>query len=350
MSKDALITIDGSQGEGGGQIVRSSLALSLLTGKPFTIENVRAGRKQPGLKTQHMTAVKAAARVGCAAVSGADVGSKQLTFEPSCVAAGHYEFQIRTAGSMTLVFQTIFPALMLAETPSTLKLSGGTHNMMAPPYDFLTLAYLPLVSRLGPSIKSKLTRYGFYPRGGGEFSVDIQPTASLRRMELLERGKLKHRRVRAIVSDLPRSIAERELRKIQSKSGWQNKCFESVEVEHPTGPGNVVMIELAYENVTEVFTGFGQRGVRAEQVADRAWREAKQYLKSEAPVGEHLADQLILPLGIGAHFGTGGGSFRTATLTQHSITHLEVLARFLDIDVEIKQNGEEVVVSIEPQT
>ena len=249
---------------------------------------------------------------------------------------------------MTLVFQSLLPPLMLGSQSSRLRFRGGTHNLMAPPFDFLSSAYLPQVGQLGPVVSCELLRYGFYPRGGGEFSATIRPAARLAALELLERGKLIRRQVTAIVSQLPVSIAQREVNRIQAKSGWPKKCFRIIEVSEPAGPGNVVLIEVVYQNVTEVFTGFGQRGVPAEKVADSAWRELQRYLKSDAPVGEHLADQLLLPLAIGAYFGSGGGQFRTTPLSRHSTTQLELLPMFLNVDIDLLDAGGDVVLSIQP--
>ncbi len=339
------ILIDGSFGEGGGQIVRSSLALALVTGRPFTIENLRARRSRPGLMRQHLTAVKAAAEVGQARVEGAEIGSSRLVFEPGDVRPGEYDFRIGSAGSTTLVTQTVLPALLHLHGPSVLHLEGGTHNPFAPPYDFLEKTYLPLVARMGPKIKSKLRRYGFYPAGGGEFSVSLQPTATLDRLELMERGELQQRRVRALVANLPRHIAERECATIAQESGWDAECF-AVEEVPAAGPGNVVLIELEFSNVTEVFAGIGEKGVKAEAVAARVWGEARAYLDSGVPVGEHLADQLLLPLGLSAWQNQGGGRYRTGPLTQHAHTHIEVLQMFLGVRISIEQEGETCVVSV----
>ena len=162
-----MLTIDGSFGEGGGQIIRSSLALSLVTGKPITIHNIRAGRKKPGLMQQHLTAVKAATRISAAETKGVAIGSSCLSFVPGPIASGEYSFRVGTAGSTTLVLQTVLPALLLACGDSTLRLEGGTHNPLALPYDLAT-AYVPCSNRMGPQIGVKLERHGFYPAGGIE--------------------------------------------------------------------------------------------------------------------------------------------------------------------------------------
>ena len=319
-----MITIDGSQGEGGGQIVRSSLVLALVTGQSVTIQRVRARRQKPGLMRQHLTAVQAAVQVSSAHVQGAELGSKQLVFRPGPVQPGQYTFRIGTAGSTTLVLQTILPALIVAKAASTIQLEGGTHNPLAPPYEFLARAYLPLVTRLGPRVEAVLHRPGFFPAGQGEITATVHPAPQLGRIELLQRGAVIGRKVRALVARLPRHIAERECRTIALATGWDEACFEVEEIADAPGPGNAVTIELQFENVTEVFTGFGARGVPAEVVAERTLERAQHYLDAGVPVGEQLADQLLLPLGIGAHQGTGGGAFRTMPLSPHALTHIHV--------------------------
>jgi RNA 3'-terminal phosphate cyclase (ATP) len=336
-----MLTIDGSFGEGGGQIVRSALALAMVTGRPFAIENIRAGRKKPGLKQQHLTAVRAAAEVSRAEVEGDSVGSRRLVFRPGEVTPGRYHFRIGTAGSTTLVLQTVLPALLTAKGPSHLTLEGGTHNPFAPPFDFLAQCYLPLVERLGPTVAATLERPGFYPAGGGRMTVEVEPVETLGRLELTDRGEIAGRRVRAIVSTPPRHIAERECRTIAEKSGWEASCFAVEEAAASPGPGNVVMIELQARHVTELLTAFGEKGVKAEQVAARVWQHARRYLDAGVPVGEYLADQLLLPLGIGAWQGTGGGVFRTLAPSQHCRTHIEVLRMFLSVAIRAEERGPE---------
>ena len=281
----------------------------------------------------------AAAKVGGADVEGAALGSRALVFRPGPVQSGDYAFRVGTAGSATLVLQTVLPALLLAEGKSNLVLEGGTHNPMAPPVDFLEKAYLPLVHRLGPRVEVQIVRPGFYPAGGGKFTVHVQPAKQLGRLELLDRGEIVARRVRAIVARLPRHIAERECRTIAQEPGWDEALFTIDEVKDSRGPGNAVMIELEAEHLTEVFTAFGQLGVRAEDVAQEALRQAEEYLAAGVPVGKYLADQLMLPLGVGAYRGPGGGVFRTMGLSLHSTTHLEILRRFLDLDIHARQDG-----------
>lgn len=332
-----MITIDGSSGEGGGQILRTSLALSLVTGKPFRIDHIRAGRKNPGLLRQHLTAVNAATGISRAEVTGASIGSKELTFAPGSVEPGEYAFAVGTAGSTTLVLQTVLPALLTANGASRVTLEGGTHNPFAPPFDFLARSFLPLVNRMGPTVSAKLEQPGFYPAGGGKFSVSIEPASRLKRLDLSERGEIIGRRAVAIVANLPRSVAERELEVIARKMSWPKEGLRAESVANSRGPGNVVMIEIESRNVTEVFTGFGERGVRAEAVADRAVKEARRYLAADVAAGEYLADQLLIPMGM-----AGGGSFTTLPLSRHSTTNIAVIGKFLDAGISIEQTGERI--------
>ena len=325
-----MITIDGSFGEGGGQILRTSLALSLVTGKPFVIDRIRAGRKNPGLLRQHLTAVNAAVEISSAEASGAVMGSKELTFAPRAVAHGNYTFAVGTAGSATLVLQTVLPALLIAGGSSNLVLEGGTHNPFAPPFDFLARAFLPLVKRMGPDVEATLERPGFYPAGGGKFSVKIVPALDLKRLDLTARGELRARRGKAVVANLPRAVAQRELSVIGTKMSWPGEWLTAEVVDNSRGPGNVVMLEIECENVTEVFTGFGERGVRAEAVAEQPVQQARRYLASEAAVGEYLADQLIVPMAIAL-----GGSFTSGPLSRHATTNIEVVKKFLDVEINV---------------
>lgn len=323
-----MILIDGSYGEGGGQILRTALGLSLVTGKPFRIERIRAGRKSPGLLRQHLTAVKAATEIGRAEAVGAHLGSSELTFTPGEVVPGEYSFAIGTAGSTSLVLQAVLPALLSAAGPSVISLEGGTHNPFAPPFDFLDKAFLPLLNRMGVQIKAELECPGFYPAGGGRVRFTIHPAERLAPLELRERGEIRARRAKALIANLPYSIAERELAVIGKKLSWPPECLQPEGLRNSRSPGNAVSIEIESEHVTEVFTGFGERGVLAETVAERAAKEARRYLASEAAVDEYLADQLLIPLAL-----AGGGAFTTGPLSKHASTNIEVIHKFLDIRI-----------------
>jgi RNA 3'-terminal phosphate cyclase (ATP) len=332
-----MITIDGSFGEGGGQIIRSASALALITGKPFRVYNVRAKRDKPGLQRQHLTAVMAAAEVGRAKVDGAAVGSKEFTFVPGEVLSGDYVFNIGTAGSTTLVLQTVLPPLMVANSPSMVTLEGGTHNVHAPPFEFLEKTFLPLVSRMGTRVMIELERYGFYPPGGGKFHVIIEPSSERHRLDIMKRGEIRRVHARALVVKLHPGIAERELAVIKERMGWEDARLQIVTSNNAFSPGNVLTIEIESEHVLEIFTGIGERGVRAETIAERVAEEARKYLMIDAPVGEHLADQLLIPLAL-----SKGGSFLTCEPTLHTTTNIEIIKKFLDVDMNVTPVGERV--------
>jgi RNA 3'-terminal phosphate cyclase (ATP) len=340
MKKPEMITIDGSVGEGGGQILRTALALSLVTGEPFRIVNIRAGRKKPGLLRQHLTAVQAATQVGDAVTDGAEIGSTELVFRPERIRAGEYRFAVGTAGSTTLVLQTVLPALMLADEPSTMKLQGGTHNPFAPPFDFLARTFLPQLARFGPAVEAKLLRPGFYPAGGGQLEITMQPTRKLQPIALLERGADAGRRIVAHLAALPTDIAERAFAQFTKRLGWPREHGEIIDHPAQCGPGFVLTAEIASEHVVETFTAFGERGVRVEQVADAVIDQVRHYLAARAPVGEYLTDQLLLPLAL-----AGGGSFRSTGLSRHAQTNIGVIEQFLPIrfvTTPTDENGVEV--------
>lgn len=330
-----MITIDGSQGEGGGQILRTSLALSLVTGQPFRLENIRAGRQKPGLLRQHLTAVEAATTVGAAEIVGAAPGSKTLEFRPRAVTPGNYRFAVGTAGSAMLVLQTVLPPLLTGNGISTLTLEGGTHNPFAPPFDFLARCFVPLIQRMGPKIELELRRPGFFPAGGGKFHARIEPVNRLTRFDLLERGPIRQQRARAIVSKIPAQVAERELTVVREQLGWQEHECLVESVANPVGPGNTLLLEIEADHVTEIFTSFGERGRSAEEVAGEACDLAKAWLDANVPVDEHLADQLLIPMAL-----AGGGSFRTVKPSLHSTTNAQIIERFLSVRIQSEPDGD----------
>ncbi|HEX7176295.1 MAG TPA: RNA 3'-terminal phosphate cyclase [Pyrinomonadaceae bacterium] len=323
-----MIIIDGSFGEGGGQIIRTSLALSLITGKPFRVMNVRARRDRPGLQRQHLTAVNAAATVGAARVEGAAIGAREFTFVPGEVTAGEYSFPTGTAGSTTLVAQAILPPLMLAAAPSVVTLEGGTHNVHAPPFEFLEKTFVPLVNRTGAGVSVELVRYGFYPPGGGRLDVLIEPRAVARRLDITELGGVRRAGARALVVKLAPSVGERALEVVRRKLGWEGDALRLELSQDALSPNVVLTLEVESEHLTEVFTGVGERGVRVETIAERVCDEAARYLEIGAPVGAHLADQLLIPLAL-----SGGGSYITGPLSLHTTTNIEIVKKFLPVEI-----------------
>lgn len=327
-------TVDGSAGEGGGQILRTALSLSAVTGEAIRVESVRARRDRPGLRRQHLAALRAAAEVTGAEVEGDAPGSTTVVFRPGAVRPGRYAFSTGGAGSAPLVLQTVVPPLLGAGEPSVVAVEGGTHNPWAPPFPFLDRAFGPLLRRMGARIEMELERPGFYPAGGGRIRARIGATDGLRPLELRERGPVRELRATALVSALPRHIAEREIRTVQGILGIDERSARIVEVDEPEGPGNAVWIEVESAEVTEVFTGFGRKGVPAEEVAEGAARDAAAYLDADVPVGPRLADQLLVPLAV-----AGGGVFRTVELTPHARTNAGVVDALAGVEVRMDEEA-----------
>ena len=333
-----MLRIDGTRGEGGGQVLRSALTLSLVTGTPFRIDGIRAGRRKPGLKRQHLTAVRAAATVGGATLEGAEIGSLRLTFSPTAgPQAGEYHFAVGTAGSALLVAQTVLPALALAGAPSRLVVEGGTHEQAAPPYDFVARTYLPLLERMGAPSEARLVRHGFYPAGGGRVEISIRPEGALRPLELLERGPVRRWDVRAIVSRLPERIATQQIRLLRERLVFPDDAGTAEVVDSP-GPGNVILVALESAPLTEVFCAFGRRDIRSPALVRELAQQVLRYLGIDVPVGRHLADQLVLLLAL-----AGGGRFRTLPLTRHTETNITVIRDFLDVAIETEAVARGVV-------
>ncbi|MBK8408283.1 MAG: RNA 3'-terminal phosphate cyclase [Sandaracinaceae bacterium] len=319
--------IDGSEGEGGGQILRTSLALAAITGQSVRFSNVRAGRSKPGLLRQHLTALRAAAEVCGARVDGDQLGSQTLRFTPGTIRGGTYHFAVGTAGSACLVCQTVLPMLLLADAPSEVVFEGGTHAMSAPSYDFFARVFVPLLQRMGAQVEVRLDRHGFYPAGGGRFVLRVSPVEAWTPISLVDDGPLRVTEVRALVANLPFSIAERELATVGDALEVPVEQRRGMGVKSP-GPGNVVMIELTSDTARELVTAFGRRELSSEAVASQAVAEARALLGAGVPVGPHLADQLLLPMAL-----AGGGALRTVPLTLHSRTNLDVIQRFLPLRV-----------------
>ena len=328
-----MITIDGAAGEGGGQVLRYAAALSLLTGEPFAIHNIRGGRARPGLMRQHVTALEAACTVGGAACDGLAVGSQALTFRPGRVSPGEYHFAVGTAGSTSLVLQTLLMPLALAEAPSRLILEGGTHAMAAPPFEFTARTLLPLINRMGPRVTATLERHGFYPRGGGRIRVDIEP-APLRAVEFMARGAFRAGRAECLIAGLPFDIAERELRAARKVlADWPGDAFAPRQLSAGDGPGNALLIEVEFEHVTEVMAGFGKLGLTAERLGKAVAKRMAGYLAGEAFAGPFLQDQLLLPMAL-----AGGGAFTTVKLSGHTRTAMELIERFTGRQITAREN------------
>jgi RNA 3'-terminal phosphate cyclase (ATP) len=330
------IELDGSFGEGGGQILRTSLALSLLTGKAFHLRNVRAGRARPGLQPQHLMSVRSAAEVGQAQTRGASRGSSDLVFEPGPVRPGRYRFDIGTAGATGLVLHTLYlPLALRGDVPSELTLVGGTHVRTSPCYHFLDTTWRRYLELCGLRVRLRLERPGFYPRGGGEVGAVVQPCPGLRGVRLGERGPVTATGFSA-VAGLPEAIARRQVRRAVYRLRQHGLEVSLREEEWEGGPGTVVAIELSTDPVPTLFFALGERGKPAERVADEAVDQVIAYLEAgPAVVDAHSADQLVLPLAL----AEGPSEYGVGEVTRHLTTNVAVIRQFLDR--EIVCDGEE---------
>jgi len=333
MNDIETIFIDGSMGEGGGQILRTSLALSCITGKRLHIENIRSARRNPGLAKQHLSCVRAACQICNGKSHGAAKGSKVLDFQASPVHSGDFRFDIGSAGSTSLVTQTLLPALFLADKPSTITVTGGTHNPLAPPFDFLSETFLPAIKTAGFQGDCKLLRHGFFPAGGGKITLRLQPwqKQSNQTINLCDSGQEFRINARIYSAKLPTHIAHRQ-QKLLLQSGLNIQNIEYAEVRDSQGPGNAVCILLCCNKRTTVFTAFGMRGKPSEQVISEVVNLARHFIDSGAAVDHFLADQLLLYMAI-----ANGGCFTIDRISAHTKTNMEVIKKFLPIDFIIEQ-------------
>lgn len=344
-----VLDIDGSRGEGGGQILRTSLALSMITGRPIVMRNIRAGRAKPGLRRQHLACVEAAAQLCNATVHGATVGSKYLEFTPGPITGRDFTIDIGTAGSTTLVVQTVLLPAIMSGHAVKLTVHGGTHNPMAPPFEFLERVFLPHLHAMGADVTLTLDRHGFASGGAGNQERDERHrgqltvtvgTSTLRPIEILEAGPVRSRHATVILSRLPTHVGDRELGIVQERLGFTPAECEIREVQD-SSPGNALLLEIDRASSRELVTGFGEKGTRAELVAIRACEELEAFLAADVPVGEHLADQLLLPLALAR-----GGRFRCAPLSRHATTNIETIQMFLDVPIRVEDDGVSQLVSI----
>jgi RNA 3'-terminal phosphate cyclase (ATP) len=325
--------IDGSMGEGGGQLLRTALTLAMCTGAPIRLRHLRARRARPGLRAQHLAAVHAAAAICGARVSGATLASGDLEFIPGAVRPGHYDIDVGTAGSTLLVLQTILLPLSFCGAPSSVVLRGGTHNPLAPTFEFVRDAWLPLIERLGFRAQLTLERHGFIPHGGGVIRALIEPRRPGRVLDLMERGPVRRCGVEVLLSRLPEDIGRREIATLRERLGVPEEACR-IDSVTASGPGNALHVRLDCAHVTTLFVGFGRRGVPAETVAGRIAEEVRCYLDADVALDRHLADQLLLPLALAA-----GGRFSTLSPSGHTTTNAAVIGLFLPATYEAREIG-----------
>ena len=332
-----MIQINGSYGEGGGQILRTALALSCITGKGFEIYDIRKGRKKPGLQPQHLTGVRAAQAISRADAEGAELGSQKLIFSPREVTGGEYLFDVSeikgSAGSITLVLQALLPPLAMAKKGSRVAVKGGTHVAWSPPFHHMRNVLLPLLARIGVRAGLEIERWGWYPIGGGSASLFVEPLKILSPISIKERGRLKNLSGISAASNLPISIAERQ----RDHGNWLLKgvgLSANIEViDAPsTGKGTFFFILAEFENIRVGFSALGERGKRAETVTEEAIRQFMEFLNSEGALDPHLADQVIPYLAL----CKAPSTFTTSRVTRHLLTNAWVTEKFLPVRIEVE--------------
>jgi len=321
------IALDGAQGEGGGQVLRTALALSAVTGQAFRIDRIRANRLRPGLRPQHLAAVRAVAMSCSAEVHGAFEGSPDLRFLPGAVSAADYAFDIGTAGAATLVLQAVLPVLATAAGTSRVEVAGGTHVPRSPCHHFLSRHWCEVVGRLGLLPRLQLERAGFFPRGEGRVAAEVGPWARPAALDLVRRGALVAVRGIAGEARLRGEVARRAADAARALL-WEQRRMETewdVVALNAASPGAFLQVEVVFETGRAAFSLLGERGLRAEVMGERAARWALKFLEDEeAAVDPWLADQLALPLAIAG----GGGRLQTSEVTAHLETAAAVLRRF----------------------
>ena len=326
------LEVDGSYGEGGGQIIRSSVSLSAITGKRVHIQNIRAKRAKPGLQNQHLMAVTAAAEICRAELRGASVGSTELFFEPTAKpAAGKYRFDIKTAGAANLVIQTVLTPLALAGGESTVTVCGGTHNPMAPPAEYLEFVYLPALAPAGLDWSIEIPRHGFYPKGGGEVTVRFGLAHSFSPVDFTFRGALSRGGGVVLASNLPDTVLERG-EDVLREFVPQDMPIER-RLKPSLGPGAAAFAYTQFEGGFGGFTSLGERGKPMEKVAEECGSQFEKWLASDAPVDEHLADQLVLPMAL----AKGTSRYRTIEVTEHLRTVLWLVGLFVPAAMELEE-------------
>ncbi len=341
-----MLEIDGSFGEGGGQVLRTSLSLSCLLNKPFRIFNIRIKRKKPGLMPQHLMGIRALKLISNAKVEGDSVGSTELIFEPKDVKAGDYVFDIGTAGSISLLLQALLPPLIFAKDRSSLSLRGGTHVPFSPTFHYINEVFIPVLHKLGIEIKADIESYGFYPKGGGKVKVEITPADRIIGTNLLDRGEIKSIKGISGVGNLPLSIAERQKDSAVKVLASQGLKAEIESIAVPAfGNGTFIFLKAETENCIAGFSSLGERGKRAELVGEEVAKSFLDYYLTNMCLDPHLADQIVLYLSI-AH---GESSFTTSEITNHLFTNLWVMERFLGTFYKIEgEIGNPGKVTISP--
>ena len=340
-----MLEIDGAHGEGGGQLVRAAVALAAVTGRPVRVSNIRAGRSKPGLAAQHVAAVRAVAGLCGGSVENLALKSSQIEFRPGRRTGGVFKFEIGTAGSICLVLQALIPVVVSGAAPCHVTIGGGTDVRGAPSIDYLQHVLLPLIGRMGARVAFNVRRRGYYPRGGGEVELSVQP-GKLHPMRLESPGRLLRIGGLAHVAGLPLSVAERmrDAAARQLATGTAEPRIETTLLEggQAAGQGGAVVLWAELENSTLGASRVAERGVRAETLGEAAGRELGEDLAAGAALDVHAADQMLVYLALAG----GESSFTTRALTSHACTAMWLIEQFLPVRFQTSAAGTCTRVSV----
>ena len=341
-----MVQLDGSLGEGGGQVLRSALALSIVTGKDVSITNIRANRSQPGLRPQHLKAVQAACEISMGLCKGASLGSRFLEFRPQAVRPGRYRFDIGTAGSTSLVLQTIFLPLSQAKVGSSITITGGTHVPASPSFHYLDYHWLPFYRRLGFEGTLRMETAGFFPEGGGKIVATVRPVGDIAPVELIQRGELKQIRGLSAAANLDRRISERQRSQILRRLGDRYPINDLRVTQLPAqNKGTMLLLLAEFEHSQACYFALGELGKPAERVADEAVNSLVAFLESDGAIDQFLADQILLPLA----FAKGKSTLRTSRITNHLISNAATIKEFIPVKIEIDgEIGSPGMLTIDP--
>lgn len=339
-----IVLIDGARGEGGGQILRTSLSLSVLLLKPFEMINIRANRPNPGIQAQHLKAIEASASISNAIVEGATLKSSTVKFFPREIIPGNFKFDIGTAGSTSLVLQTLYLPLSFAKNTSVLSITGGTHVPWSPTFDYIKNCWLHFMERIGFKIKVELKRAGFYPHGGGQIKAVINPIDVVKPLNIVERGKLLKIQIYSAHTNLTDEVAKRQARTAEKILKNYAEVETIIDELISYSKNTTIAITGIFENSVCCYTNLGEKGKRAEVVAEEACEKFLKFLSSDSTVDEYIADQILLPLSI----ASGVSEFKVLKMTNHIQTNMETIKKFLDVDFEVEESGNSFKIKIKP--
>jgi len=341
-----LLEIDGSYGEGGGQVLRNSAALACVTNKSIKITNIRANRDQPGLKPQHYVVLKSLEEIFSAETTGVEIGSTEVTFKPGKIKKGKYKFEVGTAGSITLVFQAIILACINTKEQITVSISGGTDVKWSPSWDYFENVFLPLVERMGVKVYSDLILRGYYPRGGGEAVITINPVKKLKPLIISDEQDFSEIKGTISISNLSEDISRR-IKHTAVKTLMKNDILTSIDVQQSTSlsPGVGVTLWSSTKGAIVGSNVLGDKGIPSEEVGLNVANFLLEEIKSYSTVDIYAFDQILPYMVLARKNGTSCCNVRK--LSNHASTNMWLLKQFyLDASFEALQNEDNFQIKV----